>query len=45
MNMEPFLDSVVSPVFDASGLGPVLGGLAVFVVAWTVFIRIVGRKE
>jgi len=40
-----FLGAVVQPLFNQFGLGPIIAGLAVFVVGWTVFITVVGKKE
>lgn len=43
--IEGFITGVFGPVFDAVGLGAIIAGLVIFVVAWTAFVLIVGRKE
>lgn len=40
-----FLSAVVAPLFDSMGLGAVIAGLAVFIVGWSVFVIVIGRKD
>jgi len=40
-----FLSSVVQPLFQQAGLGPIIAGLAVFIVGWAVFMTVVGKKD
>lgn len=39
------LDVIAGPMFDSTGLGVVLSALALFVVAWSFFVLIVGRRD
>lgn len=40
-----FFASVVQPLFQQTGLGPIIAGLAVFIVGWAVFMAVIGKKE